>query len=349
MSKVPYDVVIATMNRPISLSNCLAHIESQTEPPHQVIVVDASDNPEHGRAVVCGDRRSDIKWRHVTAEERNLPRQRNQGLELVRSEVVLLPDDDSMLYPETAANMMAVYREDKDRMVAGVSGIAAGDPPSAAYSATKTNSRSMKDKLDPVRNKLEERFVRKPFVSYPKSLWKEREAPDWVDGTTFALVPSIGGYLLSLRSAIAKEHQFDTTLGYGMGYALHEDMELSLRLQQLGYLLVAAQNGWIFHDVHPSRRAAGFSYGFCWIANYIYACRRNIPRESQAWRSDLPQFMRYKLALYRARAMLRRDAFSKDIYAGARRAWDARQVLMTANDHELAQRYRELCDQHLRS
>lgn len=343
-----YDVVIATLNRPESLSACLSLIEAQTEKPQRVIIVDASDDHAGVKAQVMRQRDPAIEWLFLQSDARSSPRQRNLGLDQVTSEVVLFPDDDSMLYPTAAAAMLAAYRLDDSGQVAGVSGVAASTPPATHSAQQITRWRAVKERIQPVRNRIEDVLVTKPFNSYPRELWTSRDVPPWVDGRRFVLVETIGGYLLSLRTAAVREHRFDEVMGYGIGYALHEDMELSLRLQSAGYLLVAAHEAPIFHDVHPAKRAGGYNYGFCWIANYIYACRRAIPEDSKAWRVDLSRFLRYKLALYRARAVVRRDDYSREVWLGARAAWQARASLMASPLGEVGQNYRQLCDLHIR-
>lgn len=343
-----YDAVIATLNRPETLARCLSMVERQTEPPVRVVVVDASDDHESVRRHVLQDRDRSIDWVFVPSNTKSLPYQRNLGLEHVDREVVLMPDDDSLLFPTAAAEIMSAYRADAAGQVAGVSAVGVPDSPLAStISNEQARSGTLKDRIEPMRNRLEAAFVPAPFNTFPRAAWTRLPTPGWVDGNQFALVPSVGGYRLSLRTEVVKQHPFDETLGYGIGYALHEDMELSMRLHRHGYLLVGAQQARVHHDVHPSRRAGGFNYGFCWIANYMYACRANMPAESESWKRDLPRFLRYKLALYGARAAVRRDPYSKDVLAGARAAWAERTALTDAEPGDLAVVYRALCDKHI--
>jgi GT2 family glycosyltransferase len=347
-STMRYDAVVCTLNRPESLKACLSLIEAQTEKPARVIIVDASDDHQKVKAEVMQSRDPAIQWAFLQSDTKSLPYQRNLGLERVDSPVVLLPDDDSMLHPHAAAEMLAGYRLDDRCEVGGVSGVASGSAPRQHATRQMAQSRALKDRIQPLRNKLEDRFVPKPFSSYPRELWGKRSIPSWLDGQRFAPVETIGGYLLSLRSEVIKEHRFDEALGYGIGYALHEDMEMSLRLQKLGYLLIAAQRASIFHDVHPSKRAGGFNYGFCWIANYLYTCRRNMPETSIAWREHLSNFLRYKLALYRARALVKRDDYSREVSLGAQAAWGVKGRLISADPQSLPQVYMELCDAYIK-
>jgi GT2 family glycosyltransferase len=342
-----YDALVSTLNRPQSLKACLSLIEGQTEKPARVIIVDASDNHHEVKAEVMQSRDPAIEWTFLRSDTKSLPYQRNLGLEHVESPVVLLPDDDSMLHPQAAAGMLAAYRLDDRHEIGGVSGVGVASAPQQRRTRQIARTRALKERIQPVRNMLENRFVPKPFSSYPRELWSKRSVPNWIDGKRFTLVESIVGYLLSLRSDVIKQHRFDETLGYGIGYALHEDGEVSLRLQKCGYLLIAAHGAPIFHDVHPSKRAGGFNYGFCWISNYIYTCRRNMPETSIAWREHLSNFIRYKLALYRARALVKRDDYSREVFLGAQAAWGTRGPLMSADPESLQQVYKQLCDAYI--
>jgi GT2 family glycosyltransferase len=343
-----YDVVVATLNRATSLENCLSMIEKQSECPARVIIVDAGNDHDQLRMNILAHRDTAIEWIFLRSDVKSSSYQRNLGLREVKNEVVLMPDDDSMLHPAAAAEMMAGYRADTGGFVAGVSGIGVRISPLADRSSQLQTTRAFKDGVQPLRNRLESLLVPEPFKTFPQSLWRHRSIPSWVDGRRFRLVESIGGYRLSLRSDLAKEHQFDETLGRGIGYALHEDMELSIRLQKLGYLLIAAQNAPVFHDVHPGRRAHGFNYGFCWIMNYVYACRKNIPEESRSWSHDLTRFLGYKVALYRTRAIVNRNPYYREALEGARAAFAARHVLLDTEISQLPTAYEELCRTFIR-
>ncbi|WP_237739335.1 glycosyltransferase family 2 protein [Microbacterium yannicii] len=341
-----YDVVIATRNRADSLARCIDCIESQTVLPERVIIVDASDEAEQVAAIALLDRTAAVEWIWIDSAVRSLPHQRNLGLARVVSEVVLMPDDDSLLFPEAAAELLAAYALDEDDRLGGVSATGVATSPLEGDTTQISRGSRWLARLLPLRNRVERIVVPRPFEMHPRSLWKRRPLPSWVDGHTYAPVETIGGYLLSLRADLAREAQFDEALGYGVGYALHEDMEMSLRLQNDGYLLVAAHRAHTFHDVHPGKRAKGFAYGFCWIANYVYASARTIPRDTRAWRR-LPRFLRYKMLLYRLRAGVRRDAYSREVSRGAQVAWAHRSELIDALPGDLSTAYERLCDRWL--
>jgi GT2 family glycosyltransferase len=343
-----YDAVIATLNRPEALRACLRQLELQSERPERVIVVDASDDHESVKSVALAGRDPSIEWVVVRAERRGLPNQRNQGLEHVRNPVTFMPDDDSLMHVQAAEEMMAGYRLDTAGVVAGVGGIESAQSPLGKGSVQKTRGQALKARLERPRSMIETRIAKKPFESFAHEAWARNEIPAWVDGDRFVLVESIGGYLLSLRTDLARERKFDETLAYGIGYALHEDMEMGLRLQRDGFLLIGARRAPIFHDVHPGKRAGGFNYGFCWLANYIYVCRRTFPSDSAILSEQLERFLKHKLRLYRTRALVRGSEYNRDIYDGAKTAWSIRHELSSSDPVELAATYRRACDRYLR-
>lgn len=340
-----YDVVIPTLNRPDTLRQCLALIEAQSVLPARVIIIDASDDHDNVKSKVLAGRSQEIEYVFLRSPRKNAAFQRNYGLPHVVSDIALFPDDDAMLFPGTAAEILSAYQLDTKGQVAGVSGIAAVRHPLAGAEQLE-RSRALKDRIEPVRNQLENRFMPKPFNSYPQSLWKQRDIPSWIDDDRYALIEMTGG-LGSLRAELVKAQGFDDTLGYGIGYALHEDQELSMRLQTAGFVLVGARRAPIFHDAHPSKRAGGFNYGFCWFANYLYACRKNMPVDHPSYARHLSRFLQYKLFLYRARAIATQDQYNRDVLEGARKAWERRADLLTAERSDLAEAYKRLCDECL--
>jgi hypothetical protein len=60
-----------------------------------------------------------IRWHHVEAGRRSISSQRNQGIRAASVDVVFLFDDDSLMYPDCAAEIMRVYDADSGRSVGG--------------------------------------------------------------------------------------------------------------------------------------------------------------------------------------------------------------------------------------
>jgi cellulose synthase/poly-beta-1,6-N-acetylglucosamine synthase-like glycosyltransferase len=121
------------------LSRCFALGAAQTRPPLEIIVVDASPGWENTRERVLREIASlwpGIRWHYVEAERRSSASQRNQGVRAASADVVFLLDDDSLMYPDCAAEIMRVYDADSGRSVVGVNATNVAVPPDASPEAT---------------------------------------------------------------------------------------------------------------------------------------------------------------------------------------------------------------------
>ncbi|WP_294330058.1 glycosyltransferase family A protein [uncultured Sphingomonas sp.] len=341
-----YDVVISTLNRAEALKASLLLLEAQSAPPSNIIIVDASDDHEAIKAVVePAINRDRFNYRWVPSTVKNLPYQRNTGIQYVENEIVFMPDDDSMFYQHSAEEILTAYRLDTEGRVGGVSGHHARSAPGEAILAYKRSGlRAFKELIQPYRNKAEAYIAPKPFTTFAREQWKAQGPfPSFIDGKRFVATETMGGYLMTLRTEVAKTLRFNDVLGYGIGYGLHEDMDIGLRIQRDGKLLVAAVEAPIYHNFFPSKRAAGFNYGFCHIANYAYVCCSVMPKSSKAYQ-QFARYAQYKLMLYRLAAT---DDFGKDVLRGARVGWESAKELAAATPETLDDVYRSLCDRFI--
>ena len=97
--------ITPTRNRPVHLARMLRSLAAQTRPPDQVIVVDASNEPDSGRG-----RQSDsvpldyVRW----TEAPSSALQRNDGIARLRDDIDLVCffDDDQELHPDAVESMV---------------------------------------------------------------------------------------------------------------------------------------------------------------------------------------------------------------------------------------------------
>lgn len=343
-----YDVVIATLNRVQALKMSLPLLAEQTHKPSQIIIVDATDDHESIKKQIleitqsCG-----LEVTIIRSSKKNLPHQRNLGLELVTAPVVLMPDDDSLMYPNTAELMVKLYEADTEGKIGAVTAQPVETSPRlekpAAYK--KSFFAKLKGRIQSYRNIYELRYFPYPTMGYTRAMIRNSKIPACIDGTNHRIVELIGGYRMSFRTeAIRKAGGFYELLGYGIGYATYEDYEAVLRVMNHGYLLATAQNARIFHNIFPSRRAGGFNYGFSQFANSLLICRRIIPEGHEGWRTVFPYFY-YKLFLYRLNCF---NQYNREVYKGASTAWKHRKRLLDAPPEKLEDAFRELCDQFIK-
>ena len=223
-----YDVVIATRNRTDALELSVPLILSQTPPPKKLIVIDSSDDHAPVSQILA---RLTEGWQGQVVIEHSapgLPYQRNRGLAHVTAPIVIFPDDDSLLYPETAAALLAIYARDKDGVVAGVCAAEATDPPPSIDLSghdwmTKGHRREANLRLG--RNRLEKAMsFLKPQLHLGRRLAERHVLPDWLVGLNAVPVEYMTGFRMSFRTEAIRLTGFDEALG---GYALDEDIDAS--------------------------------------------------------------------------------------------------------------------------
>jgi hypothetical protein len=64
-----------------------------------------------------------IRWQYVQADVCSSSWQRNQGLKLTTSEIVFFFDDDSLMYPDCAEQIMNIYEADTQGRIVGINAV----------------------------------------------------------------------------------------------------------------------------------------------------------------------------------------------------------------------------------
>ncbi len=123
-SPLGVSVVIATLDRPESLTETIASVAACVPLPDEIVIVDG-DGGSSARAVAEAWSRpgAGLPVRYL-ASPPGLTRQRNAGLAVARAEIVLFLDDDVTIPPHAVATLLAAY---EDPEVVGVTGRIVGD------------------------------------------------------------------------------------------------------------------------------------------------------------------------------------------------------------------------------
>jgi len=119
--RLTVSVVVATYNRPQSLSACLTSLEGQTLSPLEVVVVVDGGQVDEALEVIDAfkDRRR-LNISHLVNEEnRGAPFSKNRGAELARGDIVAFVDDDITLIPEWMAEIVKGYGENENAVAVG--------------------------------------------------------------------------------------------------------------------------------------------------------------------------------------------------------------------------------------
>lgn len=335
-----YAIVVATRNRLEALRASIPLFLGQSRPPARIVVVDKSDDHAAVAAFLGAQAAAtSVPFEVIHSDRANLPYQRNLGLARVQEPITMMPDDDSLWFPETAAEIMKVYEADTGKRIGGVGGMISAVSPLSQGDAPE-NARRIAGRpgIESLRNRLEARFAPQPFNLYAQRRIAELGRPEGV-----LVVETVGGWRMSFRTEAVRSLEFDATLGSRVGYAQHEDKDVSLRLQKAGWLMAAAPGADVFHNVAPGKRAGGFAYGFCWIFNYAYICRK-VFGDTAPGRGPVRRYLAYKTALYHLRPT---SAHHRDIARGARAAMAAFDRLWSAPDDRLQEVFGEICDSAL--
>ena len=312
-------LVVATYQREQILPLCLKLAVEQTRPPVEVIVVDASDHWEQTRDRVLAEIAKDhpkIRWEYVAAKQRGLPLQRNQGLDLATADIVFLIDDDSLMYPDCAEQIMRVYEADSALRVVGVQAALAEAMPTetavqddAKPVGWKQNQWTMK--INPVQH-----FVWKNIFLMNNEVtcipyygtFPQHDVPAEVGALNVHPMRLFHGCRMTYRREVIGQERFEPLLLY---YALNEDMDASYRVSKHG-LLLEAGDAQLFHCQSNSGRLSRYVVTVLSLLNQAVCVRR--------YSDDLKRDRRRFYVLMVRRIL---SEFCKD---GLSRRWDFPQL-----------------------
>ena len=90
-------VVITTYNRPEKLKRCLEHIESQTQLPDEVVIVDDGSEADYAD---IKSQFSDSRFKWLTIPNQGVSAARNHGIAQATADYICLCDDDDYFCPD---------------------------------------------------------------------------------------------------------------------------------------------------------------------------------------------------------------------------------------------------------
>jgi glycosyltransferase involved in cell wall biosynthesis len=274
-------VAIATRNRPEALALSLPLILGQSRQPKKLIVIDSSDDHAPVAETVAravAQARTGSGWNGTVVVEHSepgLPRQRNRSLTHVEADVVIFPDDDSLLHPGASEAIMRAYELDIDGRIAGVCAAEALAPPGplaeAGYGMASEHKRQVRLRQYRKRLGLDFNWLRPTL--YVGALLSARSGPlDWFEAENCVPVDYMAGFRMSFRSAVIKAEGFDETL---TAYAVAEDVDASFAAMRHG-CLVAARNARIYHHKFPDGRGDPYTLGIMWSLNVAYVVLKHV-------------------------------------------------------------------------
>lgn len=127
-----WTLAIVTYNRATVLRRALRTALQQTRLPKQVVIVDASDDWQDSWQAIRDegmDQVGGVEWVYQPAGRRGIAPQRTDALAKTTGDVVMLFDDDTLMYPDCAEQMMRVYESDTRQKIVGVQARRLSQPP----------------------------------------------------------------------------------------------------------------------------------------------------------------------------------------------------------------------------
>jgi GT2 family glycosyltransferase len=310
-------LVLCTYRRRDVLMLCLQAAMGQTRPPAEVIIVDASSDWQSTRDQVMAEivpLCPGVRWQYVQAHRRSLPAQRNQGISLASAPILFMIDDDSMMYPDCAQEILRVYAADTENKIAGVGAAEVMHPhfdqPAPSEAAVgKSLPKALHRLRAAVRWNVAQLFDRGPtsFIPY-EGKWADQPIPPTCAHLDLSTTRSLNGFRMTFRRDAIASGGF---LGWFVGYAPLEDLDGSHRASRHG-MLVNANRARLCHLTFRGGRPSHYSATAQWVMSgaVLHAVfghdRQALAR---AWRRQVNRFLLLELAKDLAKGRLTLPAF----------------------------------------
>jgi glycosyltransferase involved in cell wall biosynthesis len=333
-------LVVPTYNRRATLRKSLEHAISQSRPPREIVVVDASDDWQESRAQILDELAPldrSVTFRYEPARVRSATTQRNQAIDLARSDVLFMLDDDSFMYPDCAERVMEIYDADSE---CGVIGIGPREMPTLPELSDSTVAHDAADPINARLYRAVERLkrlfdVERVLLPYDPE-YPQHEVPEEV--RQFDITPThyLAGMRMTWRGPWARVERFDETL---RRYSAAEDMDFSYRMSRHGVILNAL-SARLHHSQDESARLTRHTRTLLGLLNIAYLYRRH-------GHDPVQLFQRYRMRLLERMALdAVRDLLKLRTTLPYARA-DARAVrmlqeILTVEERELASWYGRL-------
>jgi glycosyltransferase involved in cell wall biosynthesis len=116
----PIGIVIPTFNRVDVLMSCLSHLERQTTPEFEVVIVDDGSSDTTSERVSKFQEQTPLRLRYVRQPNSGPARARNLGISLLRSPICLFIGDDILASPDLVAMHLGLHLRRPELQVAGL-------------------------------------------------------------------------------------------------------------------------------------------------------------------------------------------------------------------------------------
>lgn len=267
-----WTLCVSTINRLDSLELCVRCALAQTRLPSEIVIVDASDDWDVGRdrisALVAG---TGIPLTYLAARKKSLTVQRNQGIQVARADILFLIDDDSLLFPDAAKEIMRLYEAPGagDVVAIGLDARSDSPVPEAVQPSGQKGTTAGKAALRLSHLGVISWINREVFMLTNDRLFFEytpRPCSFSADGFAALQLSDaryanhITGFRLTARRAIALKEPFNALL---LGYSALEDLDAVYRWRRHGYTIQSRKAGVYHYTATASRLSRKKSTQLC--------------------------------------------------------------------------------------
>lgn len=234
---------IPTLNRIDILEQAVRLSLQQTCPPKEIIIVDAGDKVDQHRtrieAVFATHPGPKPVLHYLASPVKSLTTQRNIATQHATGDILFLFDDDTLMFPDCAEQVLKAYAADDRRQIAA--GMAANTPdlPGAAQvsdadrKVTGVTRAALRDHpaLRWVWDHIFMMRAASHFIAYDTPRRLDPPQTVTLGGQTLLRVPLLSGYAMTVRAEVARAEPFDATL---LSYCPAEDLDASYRFSRHG-------------------------------------------------------------------------------------------------------------------
>ncbi|CUH38843.1 putative glycosyl hydrolase [Jannaschia seosinensis] len=294
-----WSLCIATYNRIDVLEKSISLALEQTRPPQEIVVADASPDWKANRERVA-KQFSDAgpALVYLKPERPSLTHQRNLAIGAACGDILALFDDDTMMFPDCAQQIMSVYERDGEKVIAAVGAANQREMPEGVEvsAARKISGKAGSAKAG---QNLGQRVRASSFGRWA---WREvflMSAAHQIvpyDGRPITRpmtdlshlpddlrpVPVLQGFSITVRRDVALKEPFEEAL---LAYCPAEDLDATYRFGRHG-LLVIAPEGRIHHFEAAAGRIKRKRATALGLLNVAYFTRRHsddLPRHRRAF------------------------------------------------------------------
>lgn len=237
-----WSLIVCTFKREKVLPRCIRCALASTRQPSQIIIVDASPYWDTTRDAILNEfaaAHPGVSFHYLQARRASLTAQRNQGLEIATGDISFMIDDDSLLFPDTAEKVMAIYDQDLDNQVVALTPVFVPEVPDASLGIV-TPGHPTQGHIG--HKEWESKNPLRKF--FRKILWSDMQLLPYKNENEFGAVPEhlkqhqliparYSSGSATFRTAAVREAGFEEMLER---YAAGEDWDISQRIRHHGLI-----------------------------------------------------------------------------------------------------------------